>query len=173
MKLGDDGEILIRTPGLLTEYYQQPELSAEVFTDDGFFRTGDKGEWDDEVQAFRITGRVKDQFKSGKGKYVSPVPIEGKLAANPLIEQVCVMGSGLRAPVAVVIPSANAMSMPRTDFESSLGETLRSVNETLESHERLATIHVIEDPWTIENELLTPTMTRIVPKMICPPTGRR
>ena len=158
MKLGDDGEILIRTPGLLTEYYRQPELSAEVFSDDGFFRTGDKGEWDEEVQAFRITGRVKDQFKSGKGKYVSPVPIEGKLAANPLIEQVCVMGSGLRAPVAVVVPSANAMSMPRNDFESSLGETLRSVNETLESHEQLATIHVVEDPWTIENELLTPTM---------------
>lgn len=158
MKLGDDGEILIRTPGLLTEYYRQPELSAEVFTDDGFFRTGDKGEWDEEVQAFRITGRVKDQFKSGKGKYVSPVPIEGKLAANPLIEQVCVMGSGLRAPVAVVVPSASALSMPRNDVQTSLGDTLRSVNETLESHEKLATIHVVEDPWTIENELLTPTM---------------
>lgn len=158
MKLGDDGEILIRTPGLLTGYYKQPELSAEVFTDDGFFRTGDKGEWDEDVQAFRITGRVKDQFKSGKGKYVSPVPIEGKLAANPLIEQVCVMGSGLRAPVAVVIPSASAVSMSRDEVESSLGETLQSVNETLESHERLSTIHVIEDPWTIENELLTPTM---------------
>ena len=158
MKLGDDGEILIRTPGLLTGYFKQPELSAEVFTDDGFFRTGDKGQWDEEVQAFRITGRVKDQFKSGKGKYISPVPIEGKLAANPLIDQVCVMGSGLRAPVAVVIPSASAVSMPRDEVESSLGETLQSVNETLESHERLSTIHVIEDPWTIENELLTPTM---------------
>lgn len=158
MKLGDDGEILIRTPGLLTEYYRQPELSAEVFTEDGFFRTGDKGEWDEGVQAFRITGRVKDQFKSGKGKYVSPVPIEGKLAANPLIEQVCVMGSGLRAPVAVVVPSASAMSMPRGEVEGSLGDTLQSVNETLESHEKLSTIHVIDDPWTIENELLTPTM---------------
>ena len=158
MKLGDGGEILIRTPGLLTEYYRQPELSAEVFTDDGFFRTGDKGEWDEDVQAFRITGRVKDQFKSGKGKYVSPVPIEGKLAGNPLIDQVCVMGSGLRAPVAVVVPSANARSMPRNDVESSLEETLRSVNDTLESHERVATIHVVDDPWTIENELLTPTM---------------
>ena len=158
MKLGDDGEILIRTPGLLTEYYKQPELSAEVFTEDGFFHTGDKGEWDDDAQAFRITGRVKDQFKSGKGKYVSPVPIEGKLAGNPLIDQVCVMGSGLRAPVAVVVPSSAAKSMPRDEVESSLGDTLRSVNETLESHERLSTIHVIEDPWTIENELLTPTM---------------
>ena len=158
MKLGDDGEILIRTPGLLTEYYKQPELSAEVFTDDGFFHTGDKGEWDEHVEAFRITGRVKDQFKSGKGKYVSPVPIEGKLAGNPLIDQVCVMGSGLRAPVAVVVPSSAAKNMPRDEVEGSLGETLKSVNDTLESHERLSTIHVIDDPWTIENELLTPTM---------------
>ena len=86
------------------------------------------------------------------------MPIEGKLAGNPLIDQVCVMGSGLRAPVAVVVPSSAAKSMPRDEVESSLGDTLRSVNETLESHERLSTIHVIEDPWTIENELLTPTM---------------
>ena len=57
MKLSDEGEILIRTPGLFTEYYKQPELTAEVKTDDGFFHTGDKGEWDESVKAFRITGR--------------------------------------------------------------------------------------------------------------------
>ena len=82
MKLSDEGEILIRTPGLFTEYYKQPELTDEVKTKDGFFHTGDKGEWDESIEAFRITGRVKEQFKSAKGKYVSPVPIEGKLAGR-------------------------------------------------------------------------------------------
>ena len=158
MTLSDEGEVLIRGPGLFTEYYKQPELTNEVFTDGGFFHTGDKGEWDDGVQAFRITGRVKEQFKSAKGKYVSPVPIEGKLAGNPLIEQVCVMGSGLRAPVAVVVPSAAAMENDREHIDASLESTLRDVNDMLESHERLSTIFVVDEPWTIENGLLTPTM---------------
>ncbi|MBT8067771.1 MAG: AMP-binding protein [Gammaproteobacteria bacterium] len=158
MKLSEAGEVLIRSPGLFTEYYKQPELTAEVFTADGFFHTGDKGEWDEGVQAFRITGRVKDLFKSAKGKYVAPVPIEGKLAGNPLIEQVCVMGAGLRAPVAVVVPSAAAREDSREAIDSSLETTLREVNDMLESHERLSTIFVVHDPWTIENGLLTPTM---------------
>ncbi len=158
MKLSDAGEILIRSPGLFSQYYKQPELTAEVFTADGFFHTGDKGEWLEDIQAFRITGRVKELFKSAKGKYVAPVPIEGKLAGNPLIEQVCVMGAGLRAPVAVVIPTAAAREMPREDVDSSLEATLHAVNDMLESHEQLSTLYVIDDPWTVENELLTPTM---------------
>ncbi|MGB5257943.1 MAG: AMP-binding protein [Woeseiaceae bacterium] len=158
MKLSDEGEILIRSPGLFAKYYKQPELTAEVFTADGFFHTGDKGEWLEDIQAFRITGRVKELFKSAKGKYVAPVPIEGKLAGNPLIEQVCVMGAGLRAPVAVVVPTAAAMQMPGADVDSSLEATLHAVNDMLESHEKLSTLYVIDDPWTVENELLTPTM---------------
>ena len=158
MKLSDAGEILIRSPGLFTEYYKQPDLTAEVFTDDGFFHTGDKGEWKEDIQAFRITGRVKELFKSAKGKYVAPAPIEGKLAGNPLVDQVCVMGAGLRAPVAVVVPTAAAMEMPREAVNSSLEATLQAVNDMLESHEKLSTLYVIDDPWTVENELLTPTM---------------
>lgn len=158
MKLSDEGEILIRSPGLFSQYYKQPELTAEVFAADGFFHTGDKGEWLEDRQAFRITGRVKELFKSAKGKYVAPAPIEGKLAGNPLVEQVCVMGAGLRAPVAVVIPTAAAREMPREDVDSSLEATLHEVNDMLESHEQLSTLYVIDDPWTVENELLTPTM---------------
>lgn len=158
MKLSDEGEILIRSPGLFSQYYKQPELTAEVFAADGFFHTGDKGEWLEDRQAFRITGRVKELFKSAKGKYVAPAPIEGKLAGNPLVEQVCVMGAGLRAPVAVVIPTAAAREMPCEDVDSSLEATLHAVNDMLESHEQLSTLYVIDDPWTVENELLTPTM---------------
>jgi long-subunit acyl-CoA synthetase (AMP-forming) len=105
LKISDEGELLIRCPGLFSEYYKQPELTAEVFTDDGYFHTGDKAEWDEKLQGYRITGRVKDIFKSAKGKYVVPVPIESHLSANPLIEQVCVIGSGLPAPIALVVLS--------------------------------------------------------------------
>ena len=158
MKISEVGEVLIRSPGLFTEYYKQPELTAEVFNEDGFFHTGDKGEWDEDVQAFRITGRVKEIFKSAKGKYVSPAPIEGKLSGNPLIDQVCVMGAGLRAPVAVVVPSAAAAQAVRDEIDDDLKSTLRAVNDMLESHERLATIYIVKDSWTIENGLLTPTL---------------
>ncbi len=158
IKLSSENEILIRAPGLFTEYFKQPELTKESFGDDGFFRTGDKGEWDETVQAYRITGRVKDQFKSAKGKYVVPVPIEAKLSANPAIEQICVMGSGLRAPVAVVVLSQSAKSEPAENVDTSLAKILDSVNQTLEKHERLDRIVIAKDEWTIENDLLTPTM---------------
>jgi len=158
MKLSDQGEILLRSPGLFTEYFKQPELTREVMMDDGFFHTGDRAEWDDSVQAYRITGRVKDIFKSAKGKYVTPVPIEARLSGNPLLEQICVMGSGLPAPVAVVVLSETAKYIPQADIKSSLRTTLEKVNARIESHERLSNIVIVDDEWTIENELLTPTL---------------
>lgn len=158
MKLSDEGEILIRSPGLFVEYYKNPELTEEVINEDGFFHTGDKGIWDDELQAFTITGRVKDIFKSAKGKYVTPVPIEAKLSSNPLVEQVCVMGAGLRAPIAVVVLTEVARAMPRGDVTSSFKETLEAVNAGLESHEKMSNIVIVADEWTTESGLLTPTL---------------
>ena len=158
IKLSDEGEILIRTPGLFTEYYKQPELTREVMTEDGFFHTGDRAVWDESVQAYRITGRVKDIFKSAKGKYVTPVPIESRLSGNPLLEQICVMGSGLPAPVAVVVLSETAKYISKEDIRTSLEDTLNKVNAALESHEKMSNIVIVDDEWTIENELLTPTL---------------
>jgi len=158
MKLSDEGEILIRSPGLFVEYYKDPELTKEVFNEDGFFHTGDKGIWDETLRAFTITGRVKDIFKSAKGKYVTPVPIEAKLSSNPLVEQVCVMGAGLPAPVAVVVLTEVARTMPAEDIVASFQETLESVNSGLESHERMSNIIIVNDEWTTEKGLLTPTL---------------
>jgi long-subunit acyl-CoA synthetase (AMP-forming) len=158
MKLSDEGEILIRSPGLFREYYKQPDLTREVFTEDGFFHTGDKAIWDDSLQAYTITGRVKDIFKSAKGKYITPVPLESKLSGNPLFEQVCVMGSGLRAPIAVVVLSEAAIYIPRDDLKKSFKATLESINATLESHEKMSNIVIVNDEWTTENNLLTPTL---------------
>ncbi len=158
IKISDEGEILIRGPGLFTEYFKQPELTSSSFTDDGFFHTGDKGEWDAKRNGLRITGRVKDIFKTAKGKYVVPVPIESRLSANPLLEQICVMGAGLPAPVAVVVLSEAARHLPRENIEKSLGQTLADTNAHLESHERLSNVLVVGDEWTTENGLLTPTL---------------
>ncbi|MCZ6911207.1 MAG: AMP-binding protein, partial [Proteobacteria bacterium] len=158
IKLSEDGEILLRSPGLFTEYFRQPDLTREVFNEDGFFHTGDRAEWDESVQAYRITGRLKDIFKSAKGKYVTPVPIEARLSGNPLLEQICVMGSGLPAPLAVVVLSEAAQKLPEENIKSSLQITLDKVNSKVESHERMSNIVIVNDEWTIENDLLTPTL---------------
>jgi len=158
LKIAENGELLIRSPGLFTKYLKQPELTEESFTDDGYFHTGDKAVWDEKVSAYRITGRVKDIFKSAKGKYVAPLSIETRLSANPLLEQICVIGSGLPAPVAIVILADAALGLPRDSVTKSLEATCAQTNKQLESHERLSNIYVASDEWTTENELLTPTL---------------
>jgi long-chain acyl-CoA synthetase len=158
IRISDVGEILIRGDGVFKEYYKNPEATAETFTDDGFLRTGDKGELDSEG-FLRITGRVKDLFKSGKGKYVAPVPIEGKMASNLIIEQLCVMGSGLPKAVCVVVLSEEvAGEMSKEAISASLVETMNEVNGQIEKHEVMGGIFIAKDPWTIENGLLTPTL---------------
>jgi long-subunit acyl-CoA synthetase (AMP-forming) len=158
LMISGEGELLIRSPGLFTEYFKQPELTAEAFTEDGFFHTGDRAEWDAERSGYRITGRVKDIFKTAKGKYVAPVPIEARLSANPLLEQVCVLGAGMPAPAAVVVLTDAAQQLPEEKVEKSLESTLTDTNKNLESHERLSGIIIVDDEWTTENGLLTPTL---------------
>ena len=152
------GELAVKGPNVMAGYYRMPMETKRSFTEDGFFHTGDKAEWDEESSGYRITGRVKDIFKTAKGKYVVPVPIEARLSANPLLEQVCVLGAGLPAPVAIVVLSEAAQHLPRENVEQSLEATLADTNRHLESHERLSGIIVVSDEWTTENGLLTPTL---------------
>ncbi len=157
IKISEQGEILVKSDGVIKEYYKEPNKTAEAFRD-GWLHTGDKGEID--ADGFiRITGRVKDIFKSGKGKYVVPVPIESLLFENTIIEQVCVMGSGLPQPVAaVVLAEEVSTGLSNNEIEQSLDDTLIHVNERLEGHEKLDRIIVTKEPWSIENGLLTPTL---------------
>ena len=106
----------------------------------------------------KITGRVKDLFKTSKAKYVAPAPIEMKLSANKNIEQVCVVGIGLPQPIALITLSEYAKSRPVEDVYSSLETTLNIVNPKFEPHERLKKIVVLDKEWTVENNLLTPSM---------------
>ena len=155
LKTTDEDELLIRCPCLMQGYYRNDELTADSFVD-GFFRTGDRA-FIDERGWVTITGRVKEVFKTDKGKYVAPVPLESELAKNELIETVCVVGERLEQPVALV-QLAEHVDLDMRQLRSRLVETLERVNATLEPHARLARIIVIRERWTVDNELLTPTL---------------
>ena len=105
----------------------------------------------------KITGRIKELIITAGGENVAPVPIESMLCANPDIEQVCVMGSGMKQPIALVVltPSTN-----RKDDEviNRLKTTLTIVNEKLESHQILDCLIICKEDWSVENNILTPSM---------------
>ena len=158
----DTGEIQVKSPGQMMGYYKQPEKTAEEMTDDGFFKTGDMGEID-EAGRLRITGRVKDLFKTSKGKYVAPVPIENKLGAHPLVEVSCVCGQDRPATFVLILlgedtQAALAKGGDKSAIEAQLSDLLDQVNPSLDPHEQMAFAVVVKDPWGIENNMLTPTM---------------
>jgi long-chain acyl-CoA synthetase len=156
-KLSAQGEILLKAQGTMVGYYKMPEQTAEVLDKEGYLSTGDIGEYDHDGYLF-ITGRVKDQFKTDKGKYIAPAPIELELLKSPDIEQVCVVGTGIPQPIALVIISEEAKRKSREDLSKSLIASIKEINPTLEKHERLQKAIVMKEDWSVENGLLTPTM---------------
>ena len=161
-KLSESGEVLVRSPATTTGYYKDPEKTAETFTEDGFLKTGDLGEVDDQ-QRLRITGRAKELFKTSKGKYVAPAPIENKLGAHPQIEAVCVAGAGQGQPCALVMLSEDAFPMRdapefRDEMNGSFQALLEKINAEVDPHERLSFLTVVKDGWTVDNGFLTPTL---------------
>jgi long-subunit acyl-CoA synthetase (AMP-forming) len=162
VKISEEGEILIKSPGQMVGYYKQPELDAEVFTADGFFRTGDKGERQPNG-LLRINGRVKELFKTAKGKYVAPAPIENKLNEHAMVELSCVTGVGEPSAFGMVV-LAEDLRKTQTDpatrakVESELKALLDKVNATLSGYEQLEFLLVMSEPWSIEKGTLTPTM---------------
>ena len=155
------GEVQVRHPALMLGYYKEPELSAAAFTADGWLRTGDKGALEADG-CLRITGRVKDLFKTSKGKYVSPAPIEERLAANPAIEACCVVGANYPQPFALLMLNEEAVSKSHdaagwAALEDSMSAHLATVNLGLDPHEQLAVLILTTEPWTVENGLITPT----------------
>lgn len=157
VRVAENGEILVRHPALMKEYYKDEATTAAVFAEEGFLKTGDQGTVD--AQGFlTITGRVKDQFKTEKAKFVAPAPIELKISTNSSIDQVCVVGQGLPQPIALITLSESGKATNREEIEDVLTQLITRVNETLENHERLSAAVVVADSWTIETGLLTPSM---------------
>ena len=162
VRISEEGEILIKSPGQLVGYYKRPDLDAEVFTSDGYFRTGDRGERRADG-LLKITGRVKELFKTSKGEYVAPAPIENRLNAHPLVEMSMVSGLGQPAAYALVVLAEDVRPKQkdpafRKHVEAELAQLLKDVNAELVNHEKLQLIVIAQQPWTIENGFLTPTM---------------
>ncbi|MCO6475150.1 MAG: AMP-binding protein [Phaeodactylibacter sp.] len=152
----ETGEVLARGPWFMDGYYKNPEKTAEVFRD-GWFHTGDSGQVD-EKGFLHLTGRVSEAFKTAKGKFVVPAPIEWEFAGNPDIEQICVTGLGLAQPIALVALSELGRAKEQAAIEQSLRETLEAVNKKLANYEKVATMVITQELWSVENGLLTPTL---------------
>jgi long-chain acyl-CoA synthetase len=157
IRIGEGGEIQNKHPGITPGYYKDPEKTAELFTADGWLHTGDVGRLDEDGYLY-ITGRVKEIFKTLKGKYVTPAPIEGAFSSNSDIDQMCLVGSGLFQPVMVLSLTPDAGKKPHDTVERELTATMEQVNATLEAHEAISKIYISKDAWSIDNNLMTPTM---------------
>jgi long-chain acyl-CoA synthetase len=155
------GEIQMKAGCLMLGYYKEPELTRQAFTEDGWLKTGDKGALDGEGN-LRITGRVKDLFKTSKGKYVAPAPIEDRLVMNSAVEACCVTGANMGQPLALLMLNADAVKKAATpdgkaEIEASLTAHIQAINEQLDPHEQLDCAVLMTEPWTVDNDLITPT----------------
>lgn len=159
----DTQEIQVRGPSQMLGYFKAEDKTSEAVTNDGWLCTGDMGQVDEQGR-LKITGRVKELFKTSKGKYVAPAPIENLLGINNHLEVICVAGANCSQPHALFLLSEDAQAHIQASAENkaALNEEflalLDSVNAKLDPHEQLQFAVVVKEPWTIENGFLTPTM---------------
>jgi long-chain acyl-CoA synthetase len=162
VRISEEGEIQIKSPGQLIGYFKRPDLDAEVFTDDGFFKTGDQGVRLPDGQ-LKITGRLKELFKTAKGKYVAPAPIENMLNAHPMIESSMVSGVGQSASYALVVLAEDVRpklgdAAVKAEVIAQMTNLLKETNKGLADYEQMKMVVIAKEPWSIDNGCLTPTM---------------
>jgi len=158
----ETGEIQMRCPAVMLGYYREPEQTAQTITADGWLHTGDKGSVNNQG-LLHITGRVKDIFKTSKGKYIAPAPIEDLLMMHQDVEACAVTGANMTQPLGIVLLSQDAVNRSVTPegkqaLTASLEDHLRTVNTQLEAHEKLAYLAAVTTLWTPENGFVTPTL---------------
>lgn len=163
VRIADDGEIQLKTPGLMMGYYKNEEATAECVMPDGYLRTGDRGTVDSKGRLF-ITGRSKEIFKTSKGKYVAPAPIETKFINNDKVELACVGGSSFPAAHVLVQISDDQKSRlekgsqaVKDAFAKQMEDHLKAVNGTVDDHEACQFMVLVKEVWLPENGFLTPT----------------
>lgn len=155
-KITEEGELAVKAEGCTPGYYKQPDKTAELIQE-GWYHTGDKARVDEDGFLY-LTGRVKDYFKTIQGKFVAPPPIEGEFAKNPNAEQQCLLGRGYSKTVMVAVLTGEAQSREQTEVEQSLLDTVSSINGEVEKHARIGAVIISREAWSIENEVLTPTL---------------
>ena len=161
VRISSEGEVRVGSEATMRGYFKEPGKTAETLTLDGSLRTGDKGEQDEEGN-LRLTGRIKEIFKTSKGKFVAPAPIENRMAVDTRLEQICVVGEGMVQPLAICVLSEAGRSAAngegRIELESALRSLLAQINGELDKHEQLRGIVLVKDVWAVENGYLTPTL---------------
>ncbi|SHF53778.1 long-chain acyl-CoA synthetase [Salegentibacter echinorum] len=175
VKIDHDGEILVKGPNVMVGYYKEPEKTREVYTEDGFFHTGDIGELDKDG-FLKITDRKKEMFKTSGGKYVAPQIIENTMKQSRFIEQIMVIGDGEKMPAALIQPNfeflrewAKRKSIQLDDdsdkavanndmVKERIGEEVDFYNKKFGKWERVKVFELTPEVWGIEEGLLTPTM---------------
>ncbi|MFA0467677.1 AMP-binding protein [Vibrio breoganii] len=156
LKIAEDEEILVRSKGMFSGYYKNDEATARAFNEDGWLHTGDIGSIDSEGY-LTIQGRKKDTFKTAKGKFVAPVPIEKAIIEVARVEMLCLVGLGMPAPILLIVPH-DFPNFDKDRYEKSIAKAITHINEKLEGHEKIKGVLLIKEPWSIENEILTPTL---------------
>ena len=157
IKQSDAGELLVNSPCLMKEYYKDPNLTLSTFTEDGWLKTGDLVEIDSKNRV-KILGRISENFKNQKGEFVAPAGIEDKFLTTGLIEYCCLVGKMLPSNVLLVNLSSTADIKDETAVKEALRKLQHNVNRDLKNHEKISHIMVINEPWTIANHCLTPTI---------------
>lgn len=153
----ETGEVLTRAPYTMVGYYNSPEKTAEAIDEDGWLHTGDQGRMDDDGYLYLI-GRVKDTFKTAKAEFIVPSEIEDKFAGNNDIDQLCIVGLGMPQPLLLVSLSESAQGKDNDQITADLTSQLEEVNAKLASYKKVAAIVVVAEPFSIENDRLTPTL---------------
>lgn len=168
-----DGEILVRGPNVMLGYFNRPKATAAVLSEEGWLRTGDRGQW--QYKRFlTITGRQKDLFKTTNGKYIAPEEIEHLAKSRPYIEECMVVGAQRPFPAALVLPhfgllrqwcEANEVHWTAPQFMvhnhkvmAFMQSEISAVNTQLPKFKQIGQIHLLHDPWTAEAGDLTPTL---------------
>ena len=172
-KIAEDGEILVKGPQVFKGYWNLPDATTEAFTEDGWFKTGDIGEFDKEG-FLRITDRKKELFVSSGGKNIAPHPIELAMTAKPYIDQVCLIGDAKKYITALIVPDFQELHrfskhngipacsdkdlVSNEQIKELIKRQVDEVNETLPRYEQIKYYKVLDKPFSVESGELTPTL---------------
>ncbi|MBQ4547995.1 MAG: long-chain fatty acid--CoA ligase [Bacteroidales bacterium] len=173
VKIAENKEIICRGHNVMMGYYNQPELTKEVIDEDGWLHTGDLGEINEYGQV-RITGRLKNLFKTSLGKYINPDVIEGKFAESGFIENIVVLGENQKYAGAIIVPDfaflktwCQKHEIPFTtpkeminnaDVKRRYAEEIKKINQNFGDTEKIKRYELIADEWSVNNGILTPTL---------------
>lgn len=172
VKIGDNSEIWVKGDSVFVGYHNDPETNKRVFTEDGFFKTGDQGFFDSD-DFLNFTGRIKELLKTSTGKYVCPSPIELEISRHPVIEQALVIANNRKFASAVVWLNPEGarrlLKFQKEEFSveramqservrEAINRHITRVNKKLNHWEQIRKWTLVGDELTVESGLLTPTL---------------